>query len=577
MTLFMLMMFEILHHAAHVGSAAVAAAAATFLLLGKVGDHAVGREEETRDGSGVLESRARNLGGVDDTGLEEVAVLASADVVAVRAGRLLDVGDDESRFLSGVVDELAKRSLDSAADDRRADLLVAFELKSFDGLLSAEVSDAAAGNDTLFDRSAGGVESIVDAILLLLHRSLGRSADLDERDTAGELGETLLELLAVVVGGSLLDLLLDELNAGLDISALAETLDDRRIVLVDDDLLGAAEHINRDGLELDADVFADELAAREDGDILEDGLAAVTEAGSLDGADLERAAELVDDESRESFALDILGDDHERTAGLGDALEERKHILEVGDLLLEKENEGILKLALHALGSGDEVRREVTLVELHALDDIESGLERLGLFDGDRAVLADLVHRVGDHLADLGVAVGGDRGNLGDLIGRLDLLGELGDRLGNGGGSLVDTVLKGHSVRAGGEVLKTFTVNSLGEERRRRRAVAGYVVRLGGDFLNHLSAHVLEGIGKLDFLSYGNTVLGDLGRAELLVDDDVTAGRTESRSYGTRELLDTGENLLTSFCIKLNLLSHFFLPFISSRSTSCARYSRLRF
>ena len=536
----------------------MAAAAATFLLLGKIGDHAVGREEETRDGSRVLKSGARNLGGIDDTGLEEVAVLARADVVAVRTGRLLDVGDDESRFLPGVVDELAKRRFDGAADDRRADLLVAFELESLDGLLGAEVSDAAAGNDTLFNRSARGVESVVDAVLLLLHRGLGGSADLDERDTAGELGEALLELLAVIVGGSLFDLLLDELDAGLDVGALAETLDDRRVVLVDDDLLGAAEHIDRDGLELNADILADELTARKDGDILENGLAAVAEAGSLDGADLEGAAELVDDEGRESFALDILGDDHERTAGLGDALEERKHILEIGDLLLEKEDEGILELALHAIGSGDEVRREIALVELHTLDDVESRLERLGLFDRDRAVLTDLVHRVGNHLADLDVAVGGNRGDLSDLVGRLDLLGELGDRLGNSDGSLVDTVLKSHGIRAGGEVLKSLAVDGLGEERRRRRAVARDVIRLGGDFLNHLSAHILEGIGKLDFLGYGNSVLGDLGRAELLVDDDVTAGRTESRSYGARKLLDTGENLLTSFCIKFNLLSHFF-------------------
>ena len=97
------------------------AAAATFLLLGKIGDHAVGREEETRDGSRVLESRARNLGRIDDTSLEEVAVLARADVVAVRTGRLLDVGDDAGRFLTGVVDELAERSFDGAAEDRRAD------------------------------------------------------------------------------------------------------------------------------------------------------------------------------------------------------------------------------------------------------------------------------------------------------------------------------------------------------------------------------------------------------------------------------------------------------------------------
>jgi hypothetical protein len=34
------------------------------------------------------------------------------------------------------------------------------------------------------------------------------------------------------------------------------------------------------------------------------------------------------------------------------------------------------------------------------------GLEALALLDGDDAVLADLVHRLGDDLADLGVLVG---------------------------------------------------------------------------------------------------------------------------------------------------------------------------
>ena len=39
------------------------------------------------------------------------------------------------------------------------------------------------------------------------------------------------------------------------------------------------------------------------------GLAAVAEARRLDGAHLERAAQLVDDQSRERFAFDVLGDD----------------------------------------------------------------------------------------------------------------------------------------------------------------------------------------------------------------------------------------------------------------------------
>ena len=71
---------------------------------------------------------------------------------------------------------------------------------------------------------------------------------------------------------------------------------------------------------------------------------------------------------------------------------------------------------------GDEVGREVAAVELHAFDDFEVGLEALAFFDGDDAVLADLLHRVGEDVADGVIAVGGDGADLGDrlLVAALD-------------------------------------------------------------------------------------------------------------------------------------------------------------
>ena len=135
----------------------MAAAAAGFLLLGQVRDHAVGRQQEPRDGGRVLERRARDLRRIDDARLQEVGVLAGADVVAVRARRLLDVGDDERRFLAGVADELAEGSLDRTRDDGRADGLVAGQRQRVDGLLGTQVGDAAAGDDALLDGRAGRV------------------------------------------------------------------------------------------------------------------------------------------------------------------------------------------------------------------------------------------------------------------------------------------------------------------------------------------------------------------------------------------------------------------------------------
>ena len=160
-----------------------------------------------------------------------------------------------------------------------------------------------------------------------------------------------------------------------------------------------------DAFELDAEVFEDGLAAGEDGDVFEHRLAAIAEAGGLDGTDVERAAELVDDQRGEGFAFDVFGDDQQRLAGVDDRFETRDQVLDVGDLLFVDQDVGVFEHAFHAVRVGDEVGREVAAVELHAFDPLDLGGEALAFVDGDDAVLADLLHGLGEHLADFAVAV----------------------------------------------------------------------------------------------------------------------------------------------------------------------------
>jgi hypothetical protein len=75
----------------------------------------------------------------------------------------------------------------------------------------------------------------------------------------------LLQLLLVVVAGRLGQLVLDLLDAALDLLPLAGALDDHRVVLVDLDLLGAAQVGETDVFELDAEVLEDGLAAQKRG------------------------------------------------------------------------------------------------------------------------------------------------------------------------------------------------------------------------------------------------------------------------------------------------------------------------
>ena len=301
-------------HAAHAAHAGVAGGHWGFGFL-DVAEDALGGEEHAGDRGGVLQGHTGHLGGVDDAALEQVLVFLGAGIVAVVTLAVLHLVDDDAAFQAGVLDNHAEGLLDGATDDLDAELLVlVLGLHGLELLGGADKSGAATGDDTLFDSCAGGVQGIVEAVFLLLHLHLGGCADVDDCHAAGQLGQTLLQFLAVVVTGGLLNLGFDLTHAGLDGVAVALAADDGGVVLVDADLLALAEHAEVGVLEFVAFLLADDGATGEDGDVFEHLLAAVAEAGGLDGGNLQAAAQAVDHEGSQSLALDVLSDDEERTA-----------------------------------------------------------------------------------------------------------------------------------------------------------------------------------------------------------------------------------------------------------------------
>jgi hypothetical protein len=296
--------------------------------------------------------------------------------------------------------------------------------------------------------------------------------------------------------------------------------------------------------------------------------------GRLDGGGVERAPDLVDHQGGEGFTLDVLGDDHERLAGLHHGLERRQHGLDSRDLGAVEQDVGVFEDDFLALGVGDEVRRQVALVELHALGEVELGAERVRLLDGDDAVLADLVDGVGDDLADRAVG-GGDGGDAGDVGLVVDVLGLLGDRLDRRGDGLLDALLDRHRVGAGGDVLHAGRDHCLGEHGGGRGAVTGDVVGLRRHFLDELGTHVLERVLELDLLGDRHTVVGDRRRAELLVEHDVATLGADRDADGVSELVDSGFEGAARLVVELQYFCHWgFLSgfrMVGSDLTSLAR------
>src|SRR5579863_7976241 len=163
-------------------------------------------------------------------------------------------------------------------------------------LAGTQQSNATAGKNAFLDCCTGRVHGIIHAVLALLDLDLGRAADADDRHAARELGETLLELLAVVVRGGLLDLRLDLADASLDVGLLASAVDNRGVLLLDRHLLGTAEHVHGDLVELNTEILADRLSAGENRDVFEHGLAAIAKTWCFHRRHLEATAQLVDDE-----------------------------------------------------------------------------------------------------------------------------------------------------------------------------------------------------------------------------------------------------------------------------------------
>src|SRR6185369_8725779 len=529
-------------------------------LLRQFGDHGFRGHEQAGSRTRILQSRAHDLGRVDNAGFDHVDVLFGLSVEAISLRLLVDdLADNDRSFDAGVFRDLADRRFQGLQHDIDAGLNVrVLILNAADCLLGAEQGDTATGHDAFLDRGAGRIQRILDAVLLFLHLDLGRTADADHRNAAGELRQPLLQLFLVVVGGRFLDLRLDLLHACLDVGLLAGAVHDRGLFLLDDHLLGAAKHRGGDVLELDSEIFGDQLATGEDGDVFQHGLAPVTEAGRFYRRDLEAAAQLVHDQRGNRLALDILSDDHERLARLNDGFQHRQHRLQSGELLLVQQDVGVLELGEHLLGIRDEIRGDVAAVELHAFDNVDLCIESFRFLDGDHALIADLLHRFRDHLADIGITVRRDRADLSNFSRRADFLGALFDVLDHRVDRNVDPALEIHRVHSGGDGFGAFPHDGLSEHCCRGGAIAREIVRLLSDLTDHLGAHVLEFVFELDFLRDGHAILGDARSTEALVEHDIATLRAEGDLHGIGEDVHATQHALARVTSKFYVFSSHF-------------------
>ena len=155
----------------------------------------------------------------------------------------------------------------------------------------------------------------------------------------------------------------------------------------------------------------------------------------------------------------------------------------------------------------------------------------------------------------VGVAGGDGRGGR-DLLLGLDLLG-VGDELGDDGlDGLLDAALQADRVGAGRDVAQALADERLGEHDRRGRAVTGDVVGLLGDLLDELRADLLVRVVELDLLGDRDAVVRDRGGAPLLLEHDVAAARAERDADGVGQDVQAALEAAAGLLVESNDLCH---------------------
>src|SRR5271165_4178263 len=242
-----------------------------FVVVGS--DEDLGGQHQGNDGGSVLQCQAGDLCGINHAGLYEVLEFASVGVEAkVVVLGVAHASDNQGSLVSCVEGNLPQRFFESALDDVDADGFVALELELVESRYAAQKRSAAAGHNSLFHGRTSSVHGVFHASLLFFQLGFGGRADFNNGDSADELSQAFLEFFPVVIGGGFVDLHAQLANATFNLRRFAGTSNDGGVVLVDGDFLGAAEILELQAFELDAEVFGDGFSAGEDGDVFEHGL-----------------------------------------------------------------------------------------------------------------------------------------------------------------------------------------------------------------------------------------------------------------------------------------------------------------
>ena len=131
------------------------------------------------------------------------------------------------------------------------------------------------------------------------------------------------------------------------------------------------QFVETGAIEFEAGFLGNDPACGQYRYVLQHGLAAIAEPRRFYGARLDHAAQRIDHQSRQRFALDFFSDHQQGLAGFRHLFQHRKQVCDRGDFFIVDQHIGVFQdraLLFHVI---DEIGRQKTTIELHAFDDLQ--------------------------------------------------------------------------------------------------------------------------------------------------------------------------------------------------------------
>ncbi len=344
-------------------------------------------------------------------------------------------------------------------------------------------------------------------------------------------------------------------DAAVDSFAVTIAAHNSGVVFIDTNLTGATQHVQSDIFQFNTQFVGNNIAAGQGSDILQHSFLAVAKARSLNSHAGECATQFVNNQSSSGFALNVVSDNQQLTASLHNFFQNRQQFLHGSNFLLNQQNEWVVQNSFHFIGISYHVGADIAAVKLHAFNHIAGGFKGLAVFNGDNAVFANFFHGLGNQFADFRV-IGGNRSNLSNSLFAFNLTRILFDVFHSSVNRFVNAAFQDNRVGAGGNILNALVNDSLSQNAGRSGAVAGYVVGLGSNFFNQLSAHVLGSVFQVNFLGNAYTVVGNQRRAKFALQNYIAAFGPQSYFNRISQSVNTALQSITGVFFKNDLFSH---------------------